>query len=377
VASEINILSRHEDGSAKDIEAVLLARVPGMGFDRCEIAEGEKASLPPVKVLRGEAPQIDNGLVRVIAAKEGVQIAGQGQPPFPVFLAGNFPGKGELKMVIRAAEVKNDGPSAILCGEGEIGGARFKTAFRVEPESPMVRFRLQFDFGEKTEVGTKAPGTADQKLRLVIPLPFASPRFFSHAAFDVRSVDVDQYPILRYAIAEGASGGIVAFTDRSAAGVFRKEPTSLEIVLAYGGKSATPYSGGKELPFPLGGKHAFEFGFDPYIGDWQKAGVPKWSEVFSHPLVVTSAQAGSGSAQSLVTIQPEDAALITAVVRQKDQLILRLWRPYAGEADIQVCVRGAVTLERTDLLDRRPAPVDGAIRMRQHQLVTLRAQVGK
>ena len=342
-----------------------------MGFDRCEIAEGEKASLPQVKVLRGEAPQIDNGLVRVIAAKEGVQIAGQGQPPFPVFLAGNFPGKGELKTVIRAAEVKNDGPSAILCGEGEIGGAHFKAAFKVEPESPMVRFRLQFDFGEQTEVGTKAPGTADQKLRLVIPLPFANPSFFSHAAFEVRSVDVDQYPILRYAMAEGAGGGIAAFTDRSAAGVFRKEPASLEIVLAYGGKSASPYSGGKELPFPLGGKHAFEFGFYPYIGDWQKAGVPKWSEVFSQRLLFVGGDAGQRTEEPLVALQPKDAAVVTAVTRHADHLLIRLWRPYEGEADLRVHVRGATKLECTDLLDRRPEPPADTIRLRQHQFVTL------
>ena len=376
VPSEVNVLSRHDDGSAKDVEAVLLAQVPGMGFERCEIVEGEKTSLPPVKVLRGESPQIDNGLVRVIAAKEGVQIVGQGQMPFPVFLTGNFPGKGELKTVIRATGMKNDGPSAVLYGEGEIGGARFKAAFKVEPESPMARLRLQFDFGEKTDIGTKAGGWAE-KLRLVIPLPFASPKYFTHAAFEVRSVDVDGYPILRYAMAEGAGGGIAVFTDRSATGVFRKEPSALEIVLAYGGKSATPYSGGKELPFPLGGQHELEFGFYPYSSDWQEAGVPKWSEVFSQPLLLAGAGAGHEQSQSLVALQPEDAALITAVTRRGDHLLIRLWRPYEGEANFRVRVRGAATLERTDLLDRRPKPQADAIRMRQHQFVTLRAQVSE
>jgi hypothetical protein len=373
VLCEANVLSRHDDGSVKDMEAVLLAQVPGMGCEHCEIAEGDKSALPRVKVLEGESPQIDNGLVRVVAAKEGAQVVAQGQPSFPVLLAGNFPAKGELQTAIRATEVKNDGPAAVLCGGGEIGGVRFKATLKVEPESPMVRLKLQFDFGVNTDVGTVAVGGNDQKLRLVIPLSFASPRFFSHAAFEVRSVAGNGCPILRYVMAEGTGGGIAAFTDRSTMGVFRKDPSQLEIVLAFGGKN-TSLNAGKQT-FPLGGKHEFEFGLSPYGSDWQKAGIPRLSEVFAQPLLVAGAGVGNAKAQPLVALQPEDAALATAMTRRGNNLFIRLWRPYAGEADIKVSVRSSPKLERTDLLERRPEPQAEVVHMGQHQFLTLRAQV--
>jgi hypothetical protein len=214
---------------------------------------------------------------------------------------------------------------------------------------------------------------------MVIPLPFAQPRFFSHAAFDVRAVESDTYPLLRYAMAEGAGGGIAVLTDRTAGGIFRKQPSALEIALAYSGNHGRGAGNNVKNPpyYPLAGQYVFEWCLIPYEGDWQKAGIPRWSDVFSQPLLGATARTETGPEQSVVTIQPEDAAQITTVVRQKDHLIIRLWRPYTGAADVQVRVKGAAKLERTDLLDRRPTPVTGAIRMGQHQFVTLRAQVSK
>ncbi len=374
IPAEVVVRSRHADGSAHEVDAVLLAQVPGMGSERYEMADGPKTALSPVQlVTQAGSPGMDNGFVRVIAAGTGVCIIGQGRS-FPVLLAGNFVGKGPIEQAICATKVGNDGASGVMHGEGEIGGVRYKAGFRIEPDSPMVRLRLELDFGEKTDVGTKAGLKAsDQKLRLVIPLPFDQPRFFSHAAFDVRAVESDAYPILRYAMAEGAGGGIAVLTDRTAAGIFRKDPSALEIALAYSGNHGRGAGNNIKNPpyYPLTGQHVFEWCFIPYDGDWQQAGVPRWSEVFSQPLLVTSARTESGPEQSVVTIHPEDAATITSMTRRGDHLLIRLWRPYAGEADIQVRVRGAAKLERTDLLERRPEPETDVIRMRQHQFLTL------
>jgi len=73
-------------------------------------------------------------------------------------------------------------------------------------------------------------------------------------------------------------------------------------------------------------------------------------------------------------MQPADAAMITAVTRRGNHVLLRLWRPYEGDADLRIHVRGATKLDRTDLLERRPEPQAATIRLRQHQCVTLRAQ---
>ena len=173
-------------------------------------------------------------------------------------------------------------------------------------------------------------------------------------------------------MAEGAGGGIAVFTDRSSGGFFRKAPAAMEIAIAYGGMSSSAYSGGRALRFPLGGKHEISFHFAPYQADWRKAGIPVLSDAISQPLLVTQESPAQDTAASLVTVQPEDAAMITAVARHKDKLTIRLWRPYDADADVTINVNGASKLERTDLLDRRPEPVSGnTIRMHRNQIVTL------
>jgi len=374
--SKTVVLSRHDDGSAREVEAVLLAQVPAMGYQRYKVVEGPPSPLPQVKVLPGEPPQVDNGMVRLIAAKEGVQIGRVGGKPFPIFLTGTFPGEGERTVSIAATDVQSEGGTGVVLGEGRIGGTPFKATFRVEPNVPVVRMRLEFDFGEKTEVGAQEdlhekglPSHArdDQKLRLVIPLPSAHPQFFSHAAFEVRRVDEERYPILRYAIAEEAGGGMAVFTDRATMGIFRREPPALEVVLAYGGKFLYAPNGSA----PLAGKQPFEVGLQPYAGPWQKARVPQWSEVFSQPLLVVRSLRNLGKAQSLVALEPEDAALVTALTLQGQHLLLRLWRPQEGEAAVRVRINGPMKWNRTDLLHRRHTPQAEVVHIRPHQWVTL------
>ena len=81
-------------------------------------------------------------------------------------------------------------------------------------------------------------------------------------------------------------------TDRTAAGIFRKDPSALEIALAYSGNHGRGAGNNIKNPpyYPLTGQHVFEWCFMPYDGDWQQAGVPRWSEVFSQPLLVTSVE---------------------------------------------------------------------------------------
>jgi hypothetical protein len=377
---QVQVLARHDDGSAKELDVVLLAQVPALASRRYRVAEGTNAPLPEVKVLQDDPPQMDNGLVRVLAAKKDVHIAGQAGPPLPILLAGDFPGQGEVQVAVGASAVTSQGGAGIAFGEGTIGHVPFRATFRMEPDMPLVRMRLEFDFGERTDVGARedlhsqglpAHARDDHKLRLVLPLPFADPRCFSQAAFEVRQVQPGRYPVLRYAMAESATGGAAVFTDRATMAVFRDRPPALEIVLAYGGKFIYAPQGAA----PLVGKQQFELGLLPYQGTWQQARIPQWSEVFSQPLLVARSGAGLMTRPSLVAIEPEDAAVVTAVLLRGKHLLVRLWRPYEGQADLRVRIRGASDCARTDLLHRSHPPQGEVLRMRQHQFVTLCAQL--
>lgn len=380
VPGRIRVVSKHPDGSAKEVEAVLLARVPATGYRRYLVGEGKGLSLPKVNIKEDRPPRLDNGLIRLTASRQGVLIARRGQKPLAVWLAGNFPGKGEVKTAVAATGAKLEGGGGAMSGDGEIGGVPFQGVFRLEPNSPLVRMSLEFDFGDKTDVGAqedldqkRLPSHArdEQKLRVVIPLPFGVSKFFSHAPFEVRQVDRERYPILRYAMAEGKDGhGIAVLTDRAMGGVFRKEPGSLEVVLAYGGR----FLYAPHHYAPLVGKHRFEFGLLPYEGGWQRAEIPRWSEVFSQPLLVGRAR-DLPEAESLITMEPEGAVLITALMRQGKHLLVRVWRPYEGEAEVKVRITGATRLRRTDLLHRSHQPESERIRIRQHGIVTLCAEV--
>jgi len=49
VPAQVDVISRHEDGSAKEIAAVLLAQVPPMGRQLYKVAEGKGAELPEIR----------------------------------------------------------------------------------------------------------------------------------------------------------------------------------------------------------------------------------------------------------------------------------------------------------------------------------------
>jgi hypothetical protein len=375
----INVVSRHADGSARDIEGVLLAEVPSLGFQQYRVIEGTSAGVPQVRVEKGEPAHLDNGLVRLAVSEQGVFVSGMGGDPVALFLAGDFPRKGSLKVPLTAEHTRIEDGAALASGSGEIGGVPFQATFRLDPVSPIVRISLEFDFGAGTDVGAqedsdqeRMPSHArdDLKLRLVLPLPFRGAKFFSHAPFEIRRVDTERYPLLRYAMAEGDQGqGVAVFTDRATAGVFKNEPASLEVVLAYGGRFLYAPNGNASLT----GKQRFEMGLLLYRGGWQQSEIPKWSEVFSQPLLVRSGHLSR--TEPLVRIEPEGSVIVTALKREGRHLLLRFWRPYEGEAEIRVQVAGSTHLRRTDLLHRSHQSQPDRLRLRQHQIVTLCARL--
>jgi hypothetical protein len=374
--AQINVLTRHEDGSAKEICVNMLAEVPTTTVRLYRVMESIASDLPEIKIVQGERLQIDNGIVCLQAEKGSVSVGLVNGELLPLILRGYFPGDGHAEVGICATQVIGERGSCSIFGEGQINGVPLKTRFQITPNSPLVSMKLEFDFGEKTDIGAPEGLDAagfpihardDHKLRMALPLTFADPRFFAHAPYEVREVTGDRYPILRYAIAEGEDSGIALFTGRATMCLFYRHQPSLELVLAYGGQ----YIYAPNQYAPLKGKQEFEFGLMPYHGTWKSAKVPKWSEVFAHPLLIMKPEITPAVSQSLLTLEPEDAAIVTALFFQGEHLVLRLWQPYDGEVEFEAHIAGARNLRITDLRHLLHSVATDSFRMRQHQIMTL------
>jgi len=375
VPAQIDVLTVHEDGSAEEICLSLLAEVPSTSARLFEIMEGIGGDLPGIRIVQGERLQVDNGIVRLQAERGSVSVGLVNGELVPLVLRGYFPAGGHTAVDICATEVVSERGLCSIHGVGQIGGVPVQTRFQIAPNSPLVSMRLEFDFGQKTDVGAPegldAAGLPihardDHKLRLTLPLPFEAPRFFAHAAYEVRKV-TDRYPVLLYAIAEGQDGGIALFTDRATMGLFHKDPAAMELVLAYGGY----YIYAPNSHASLSGKQEYEFALMPYRGTWKSAAVPRWAEVFSHPLLIMKGEAAPIASQPLLTLEPENAAIVTALCSQGKHLVFRLWRPYSGEVGFMPRMAGAGDLEVTDLRHRVHSAVPNSMRIRQHQIMTL------
>lgn len=119
-------------------------------------------------------------------------------------------------------------------------------------------------------------------------------------------------------------------------------------MLAYGGNFI--YAP-KEFAPPVG-KGRFEVGLYFFSGSIEDAMVVQRAEEFAQPIVVLPSTPKSpfkSEEFSLVKIELESAAVISAVYRSDEGLVISLWRPYEGRAKFKVSVDGAKSLWLADL----------------------------
>lgn len=345
--ADIDVLSRHPDGSVNELKAQILARLPSMGYISVNIRDG---SSPPIEKkakarLEESRAVLENGFIRAVVSQEGVMVyspKGEALLSKPAYIAGHFPLGGQIGE-IEKIKVYNEGPFAIGEGEGKIGEVPFQLRLTLSPLSPLLRLSIDFNFRERSIIGAggespSMPGVPDWarddlKLRLVLPLNFKGPRFYSHGAFELREPYANFFPILRYAGAEGDGRGIAVYTDRATSGIFDGEDASLSLVLAYGGNFI--YAPAQFAP--LTGKENYELALYFYEGDRESAGVARYREEISQPIIALPA---SGilkeEAFSLLGINPSDGVELSAFYPVRDGFILRLWRPYKGEKEVSI-----------------------------------------
>jgi hypothetical protein len=370
VPAALSVTATHPDGSARTVVGRFVASVPSMGGARYEVTErkvGAETPLPEPKVA-------------LSAAKEGllaVAVAGSERSPLggPVRLTGHFPAGEEWDKPTGEAT-----PGAPLRTQGDIGGIRYECVAEASPTAPLVRLRLTLDFGNGADVGATEDSDrlpkwakADQKLRLVVPLPYAQPRFFAHEPFEVREATGERCHCIRYAIAQGEDEGVAVFTDRATDVTCRANPASLEITLGYGGGFL--YAPGEHAS--LTGKETYDLALLLYRGDWASARVPEVADDLAHPLLAVAGR--ESAAGSRLAIEPEGAAVVTAFWPTGKGVAARLWRPYPGEAEVRVRLPGARGVSRTNLVgeagERLSEGEAAEVGMRQGQIVTLAATV--
>jgi len=402
-AAQVEVTERYDDGSAREVHAYLRAAVPGLGYARYEIRDAPPShpsfvqeSLRRVETDRAEGRvRLSTPTQRVEVGREGLLqvFASDGTARLrePAFLAGDFAGHGEQRSRIESVTLVGRGrctaPTGALgvaVASGRIADVPFTARVQVEPESPLVRLSLDFDFGDGTVVGAaedapNVPAFArdEHKLRLVLPLPFAAPRFYAHGAFEVRPVSPGRWMLLRFAGAEGEGRGVAVFSDRATALVGRADPASLEVVLAYGGRFI--YAPGESAP--LRGRHRFALAVMGYDGDSTVARLPERADDFAQPLLaLPPGDVFSQSQASRVRLEPDGAVMLTAAYPEGSALILRLWRPYPGDVTVQLTVPGASSLARADLRGRPVATLAGGptanLTLPSQGILTVRAEGG-
>lgn len=358
--ADITDISRYPDGSVKELKAQIHIKLPPLGYRLVNLKEGNSAPIERRARAKTEGDRaiLENEFLKVVISKDGFiafNIYGEPLLSQPAHFVGHF-ASGEQIGRVEKVKAKNEGALAIAEAEGKIGDVPFVLNLTLSSFSPLLRVRVDFDFGKESVIGavgefpplSDVPDWArdDLKLRLVLPLNFREPRFYSHCAFELREPHQKFFPFLRYAGAEEKGKGVVIYTDRATSGIFDKEDSSLSIVLAYGGNFI--YAP-REFA-PLIGKESYEFAIYFYQGDKESAGVAQYAEEIALPIFALPANPSLGrEGSSLLELSPSKAVVVSALYPTEKGIVLRIWRPYEGEKMLRLSSKIGDEIWLTDM----------------------------
>lgn len=390
VQGSVEVSQRYEDGSAKELTAAMRLSVPGLGWRKVRVVEGRgRAQARLGSVARMEESGrgvLDNGIVRVRVGREGVEVFRGDRPVLagPAHLAGHFP-DGPKRSRFDKIAVRGEPGMGIVEAEGAVGPVALRLRVSVAAECPLVRLDVDCDFGEGTAVGEgpdQRPLRAvwsceERKLRWVFPLPREGgpPRFGVHGAFELREPPRRTWPIIDFAVAHGSGGGLAVYTDRATSGVFDADGGNLGVVLAYGGEFI--YAPARRAH--LVGNHRYSVVLYPFNGSLEDAAVAQmaegaWPEVF---VIAAGGRMVVRGGSALVDVVPGRAACVSTCYVDGKDVVVRLWRPYAGEAQVRVRVAGATEIwkARPDggALAKLADGEEAGLVMDSQRIVTLRA----
>ncbi|MBC7328430.1 hypothetical protein H5T87_10020 [bacterium] len=384
--ANIEILSRHPDGSVKEFNSQILVKIPPMGYISVDLKDGKT-----VKIEKKARAYMDDGkgvlendFLRVSISKEGLMVyspSGEALLRQPAYITGHLARGDEIGII---EEVRAYEKGALARGEalGKIGGVPFKLTLTLSPLSPLLKVNLHFDFGERSVIGAtgefppmaNVPDWArdDLKLRLVIPLKFKNPKFYSHGAFELREPYAKFFPILRYAGGEENGKGVAIYTDRATSGIFDVENSSLSVVLAYGGNFI--YAPGGFAP--LNGDEEYELALYFYEGNRESALVAQLAEEVAQPLIgLPASKVFKKTNYSLLEIKPQNAVVLSALYPYKKGFILRIWRPYEDGREVEIKFKGGGEIWLCDMMGKQLKKIGdegrAMLTIRQNEVITI------
>jgi hypothetical protein len=391
VPAQLAVTSKHPDGSAREVTGSLLADVPATGWRTYALQESKGRVQPALDAatagMYDKDAALGNGILSVGVSPDGVRVMGAHNPIMiqPAHLAGVFSDGPQVSHFTKIT-ARNDGLDAVAEAEGSIGTVPISLRVTLAPYAKTATLDLTCDFGAGTIVGEGpeelplfAPWShEDRKLRWVFPLVMDKPEFLVHGVFELRKPSRLTWPITGMALAQErtlySTDGLAVYPDRTTGGVFRTDPASLEVVLAYGGKFI--YAPGESQP--LTGKHTYRLVVYPYGGTPEDADVVPRACGSTDALVWRPGRAFPTLAGSLVNIAPAGAAVVTDCHRDGADLVFRLWRPYESEEQVKVTVARAKSLYVADLSGRASGRLasgpTATLALRPAQIVTLRAR---
>ena len=388
VPARLEVVSKHPDGSAKQIRGHILADVPACGWRTYSLQEAGGRHQPdlqqPTAKMEGDRAVLSNGLLRVEAGPDGVQVFRAGQPVLsaPASLAGVFPDGPQISHFGTVSVGASNAYRAVATAKGAVGPVALTLRVSLDPYATSSFLSLNCDFGDGTIVGEgpeELPLVApwsheDRKLRWVFPLAMQKPQYLAHGPFELRKPSRPIWPIIGMALAQGDGGGLALYPDRTTSGVFRQDPAEMDVILAYGGKFI--YAPGDSQP--LIGKHSYRLVVYPYAGTPEQADVAARTCGADEAIVFRPGKTFATPSGSLVAITPSNAAVMTDCERQGTDLIFRLWRPYPGDAQVKLTVTGAKSLSVADLAGHATKPLasgpTATLVLRSEQIVTFRAK---
>jgi hypothetical protein len=386
VPCDVQLFPRFPDGSALEYRGRALADIPALSAKTYQLAEsrGKARPLPSVRVVEQDGGLLaDAGTHGVWLGPEGLRLFRGGSPVLgaPAHVAGDFAG-GPERSVFEKPSAQRPAGAVYLVAHGSIGPVRLMLQVRIDAVCPVIATTLTCVFGEGVMVGggpAQMPYRAEwsieeRKLRWEFPLAWRDPEFAAHGAFELRKPSRPWWPVLDAAIAQGPEGGLALYPDRATSGLFRADPASLGVVLAFGGEFIYG-SGGQS---PLKGSEMYNLGMYAYAGSAERGMAVQMAELAEPDVTELIGTAIPPVRRSpLASVTPAHAAAISTVYADEGDLVIRLWRPYPGPAQAKITVPGAKGLWRANpggVAKERLA--DGSsvqITLRSHEILTVRA----
>ena len=375
VPSRLAVAERHADGSAARVTGHMRAAAGAFATARYTLATaGESAELPVcVEQLGDGAWRIANDRMRVEMSPEGVRLFdGEREILSDLHLHANVDGwdcRGQIAEV--TADLTDAGRAAGRVS-GQVGTIPFVLELALSPWGETMDIDVTLDYaGERTEGANYWDVDGSMKLMLAPPAPA---EHLCHKPFELREPTERMHSAVHFTLTEWADGGFCTILDRPS-GVLAGEE-AIGIVLCHSGwscvgrpnRTGVTYDGMRFCNDISHGQKQYALSVAPFAPDTKDRAVWAYQRQ-AYPLTPLPDAAGPLPAPDIAIT---GHSLVSALYREGEDLVVRLWNPLAAET-VEVTAPG-MQITATDLEARRAQALGigaATVPMRPMQIQTL------